>query len=65
MLNAKRFGQAFVDRVANPNDILQFHKRKLVTAPKEKDHGGCVHGKGLGNRQMRKQFYEDIFSNSS
>lgn len=43
MLNAKRFGQAFVDRVANPNDILQFHKRKLVTAPKEKDHGGCVH----------------------
>lgn len=25
--NPQRFGQDFVDRVANPRDIVQFHRR--------------------------------------
>jgi double-strand break repair protein MRE11 len=30
--NIVRFGQAFVDKVANPRDLLQFHKKKAANA---------------------------------
>ncbi|KAJ3112537.1 Double-strand break repair protein mre11a [Physocladia obscura] len=38
-LNPMRFGQKFVDRVANPKDILHFHRKRVVNplAKKEKE----------------------------
>ena len=30
--NIRRFGQQFVDRVANPKDILLFYRRKTLPA---------------------------------
>jgi double-strand break repair protein MRE11 len=27
--NAVRFGQQFIGRIANPKDVLQYHKKKL------------------------------------
>lgn len=32
--NPQRFGQDFVDKVANPRDIVQFHRRSTVRAKK-------------------------------
>jgi hypothetical protein len=40
----KRFGHDFVELVANPGDILLFHKKKTYSARAERG-GGCVHGK--------------------
>ena len=48
--NIRRFGQQFVDRVANPKDILHFYQRKkpptktgnVTTVP-----GGCGGGTSL------------------
>ncbi|TPX61200.1 hypothetical protein PhCBS80983_g01238 [Powellomyces hirtus] len=34
--NPQRFGQAFVNRVANPKDILQFYRRRTQTVSKSK-----------------------------
>ncbi|KAL6065853.1 Double-strand break repair protein [Balamuthia mandrillaris] len=36
--NPQRFGQQFVGKVANPNDILLFYKRRTAT-PKQKEEG--------------------------
>lgn len=33
--NIVRFGQEFVDKVANPRDLLQFHKKKAAQASKK------------------------------
>lgn len=29
MMNAGRFGQRFVDRIANPKDVLQYYRKKV------------------------------------
>lgn len=34
--NAQRFGQQFVDRVANPKDLLHFYRKKTASAPAKK-----------------------------
>lgn len=31
--NPQRFGQDFVDRVANPRDIVQFHRKNAANRP--------------------------------
>lgn len=31
MTNPVRFGQDFIDRVANPRDILQYYRKKVTT----------------------------------
>eukprot|EP01117_Protostelium_nocturnum_P020548 TRINITY_DN9299_c0_g1_i2.p1 TRINITY_DN9299_c0_g1~~TRINITY_DN9299_c0_g1_i2.p1 ORF type:complete len:711 (-),score=296.00 TRINITY_DN9299_c0_g1_i2:56-2188(-) len=36
-INPQRFGQRFVGRVANPNELLLFHKRKVSAPQKPKD----------------------------
>ena len=43
-INVSRFGQRFVGRVANPDDLLQFYKQK---APLARRSGGGGAGKGL------------------
>jgi len=38
-----RFGQKFVDRVANPKDIILFHQRKLQhTGEQKSDNPGMI-----------------------
>jgi len=36
-----RFGQKFVDRVANPKDMILFHRRRQLNP----DHKGSDHGR--------------------
>ncbi|KAL3876816.1 hypothetical protein ACJMK2_034610 [Sinanodonta woodiana] len=35
--NLNRFGQKFVDRVANPKDLIQFHKKKTISKKESKE----------------------------
>ena len=61
-INGQRFGQKFVGKVANPNDLLQFHK-SLVRKKKEAEGvvgrgGGAdveVEEEAIGNPQLQDQ----------
>jgi len=37
-----RFGQKFVDRVANPKDLILFHRRKMQQASDQKSNNPGV-----------------------
>eukprot|EP00730_Choanoeca_flexa_P009307 TRINITY_DN12626_c0_g1_i1.p1 TRINITY_DN12626_c0_g1~~TRINITY_DN12626_c0_g1_i1.p1 ORF type:complete len:662 (+),score=190.22 TRINITY_DN12626_c0_g1_i1:1794-3779(+) len=40
-VSVQRFGQAFVSKVANPKDILRFHRRRTVTKPTPRANGAA------------------------
>lgn len=35
MMNAGRFGQRFIDKIANPKDVLQYYRKKAPTKKRE------------------------------
>jgi double-strand break repair protein MRE11 len=61
-INGQRFGQKFVGKVANPNDLLQFHK-SAVRRKKEEDGATGARGNAgmgedeetIGNPQLQDQ----------
>lgn len=41
-INPQRFGQRFVGRVANPNDILLFHRKRNTTTHSNRFSYNCL-----------------------
>ena len=56
--STKRFGQDFVDIVANPNEMLLFFKKK-AHAPRQPRDGGCRHGSLTASKCMTEAVTDD------
>ncbi|KAJ3277861.1 Double-strand break repair protein mre11a, partial [Borealophlyctis nickersoniae] len=60
--NPQRFGQAFVNKVANPKDILQFYRKRQNTVPAGKKKGEVVNVEAFLPEELENFRVEDLVS---
>lgn len=58
MFNSNRFGQKFVDKVANPKDILHFTRRKIITKKEDKNDERLQYA--IRKEALEKSRVEDV-----
>lgn len=58
MFNSNRFGQKFVDKVANPKDILHFTRKKIITKKEDKNDEGLQYA--IRKENLEKSRVEDV-----
>ncbi|KAI9100674.1 putative nuclease Mre11 [Phlyctochytrium arcticum] len=58
--NPQRFGQMFVERVANPKDILQFYRRRSATVAKERTKADLINIEAFVPEKLEDFRVEDL-----
>ena len=59
-LNVSKFGQSFVNRVANPDDLLHFYKQRQPTARRERGDRGPLDLSSLEQAAGRRGADDDV-----
>ena len=60
MCNVQRFGQQFVNKVANPKDILLFHRKRLAEKKDQPRGSFILHDDALMPEQLDIRGVEDL-----